>query len=331
MNQTFPHFYSALSWLLGYYEISKVKEQFEYIGKTGYGGANSSTVNDIYELNFLLQERMEVEIDYTIRNTYPAAQIIHLQIFKDWLSDYRISKTNEIQVLHVINTHNENLYERFKAEIQVKEAEFKATPYYSLENGAEYTVKERQFTGGMGLLSMIAGGVLKEVTKKNNKFFSAKPTPEYLDLKYFEEYIVKLDKIVTNFRNILLKYVELYDNNKLPQAQQIAITVQQPALPKHLVNELPSPLYHSFPKLKTTLTVDQLAYLFKLLKEQGLFGQVSNVEIAEFISKNFETPKTIDKEISVPKLKTALSVVEQKTAKELLSILRKMWDSAAKE
>lgn len=58
-------------------------------------------------------------------------------------------------------------------------------------------------------------------------------------------------------------------------------------------------------KMKTSLTVPQLAYLFKLLSElkPDIFDAKSKAEIHRFISANFTTKGTDGKDISVDKLR----------------------------
>jgi len=65
----------------------------------------------------------------------------------------------------------------------------------------------------------------------------------------------------------------------------------------------------SNPKLKTNLTVPQLAFLFKLLYElkPDIFDVQSKAELQRFISANFSTKGTSDQDISTEKLKQLFS------------------------
>lgn len=68
------------------------------------------------------------------------------------------------------------------------------------------------------------------------------------------------------------------------------------------------------PKLKTNLSVSELALLFKLLKDlkPNLFEVKSEAELHRFISANFETKKTGENDISTNKLRILFNQPENK-------------------
>jgi len=70
------------------------------------------------------------------------------------------------------------------------------------------------------------------------------------------------------------------------------------------------------PKLKTNLSVPELALLFKLLKDlkPNIFDIKSEAELHRFISTNFETKRTGDKDISTQKLRSQFNQPESKAA-----------------
>lgn len=70
------------------------------------------------------------------------------------------------------------------------------------------------------------------------------------------------------------------------------------------------------PKLKTNLSVPELALLFKLLKDlkPNIFDVKSEAELHRFISTNFETKKTGDKDISTQKLRNLFNQPDAKAA-----------------
>lgn len=70
------------------------------------------------------------------------------------------------------------------------------------------------------------------------------------------------------------------------------------------------------PKLKTNLSVPELALLFKLLKDlkPNIFEVKSEAELHRFISTNFETKKTGDKDISTQKLRNLFNQPDAKAA-----------------
>ena len=70
------------------------------------------------------------------------------------------------------------------------------------------------------------------------------------------------------------------------------------------------------PKLKTNLSVPELALLFKLLKDlkPNIFDIKSEAELHRFISTNFETKRTGDKDISTQKLRNLFNQPDAKAA-----------------
>ncbi len=70
------------------------------------------------------------------------------------------------------------------------------------------------------------------------------------------------------------------------------------------------------PKLKTNLSVPELALLFKLLKDlkPTIFDVKSEAELHRFISANFETKRTGDKDISTQKLRSQFNQPDCKAA-----------------
>lgn len=72
--------------------------------------------------------------------------------------------------------------------------------------------------------------------------------------------------------------------------------------------ELPVPTH---PKLKMKLTVDQIAYLFKLLYDSDLIDVRHTTEIQRFIIANFETPVT--QNISAKNLANSFGNPDQKS------------------
>jgi hypothetical protein len=78
------------------------------------------------------------------------------------------------------------------------------------------------------------------------------------------------------------------------------------------------------PKLKTNLSVPELALLFKLLKDlkPNIFDIKSEAELHRFISTNFETKKTGDNDISTQKLRILFNQPDAKAAEFWLTNLR---------
>ena len=69
------------------------------------------------------------------------------------------------------------------------------------------------------------------------------------------------------------------------------------------------------PKLKTDLSVPQIALLFKMINDlkPKVFNTNSDAELFRFISANFETKKSSDKGISTNKLRNEFNAPELKS------------------
>lgn len=80
------------------------------------------------------------------------------------------------------------------------------------------------------------------------------------------------------------------------------------------------------PKLKTSLSVPELALLFKLLNDlkPNVFDVKSEAELLRFISTNFETKKTGENDISTNKLRILFNQPEIKAAEFWQEKLRLM-------
>jgi hypothetical protein len=57
----------------------------------------------------------------------------------------------------------------------------------------------------------------EKITKTNYKYYEITATQVYLDSKYLDQYCVIVDRIITSFRKVIEKYVELYESFKSPQ------------------------------------------------------------------------------------------------------------------
>jgi hypothetical protein len=320
MSIEFVRVNKAAYYTVKLFEIGDIRNHtFRLTGKK-----NLNYLDDWHEFIYRLHTDMEDEIQQTLL-TNNKTGIIHLiELLDGWMNDFRIKTVNMDEIERVAEKYNSNEYEEYVEKIRIKVEEFMNTEkYQTLKHLEEYDLIFH------GSIYGIRGDKIKYVCGKEiyKKFYCILEESEQIDLYALQqEYKNYITPIVNNFRMIAEKYVRRYNegNIDLP-SYSIHPPQLQPQSPKFIENKKKSEIK----KLKTTLSVDQLAYLFKLLKDEDVFGQVSNVELAEFISIHFETPNTVDKDISIPKLKTSLSTVEPKTAKELLAIVRKMWDAAA--
>ncbi|MGN6264224.1 MAG: hypothetical protein ACTHM5_01060 [Ginsengibacter sp.] len=306
MSLQFPRINLAINWTISYYSIPRIEAEFQLLSGTGFGYANRKKVQETYELVLLVQKDMEGEITQTIQTCTPATQILLFDYLNDWLSDYRIERANREEVYREIEMYNIGLYEKFLKEVEEKETEFKSTFYYGLDIGAEYKIEKYVSTG------ILTHGVKNIVTERNKKFFCLNTSPEYIDLQFIDLYMERLNKLVSNFRMILKKYVDLYKIGKLPVSNAITLAaIKEDAKFK----ELPTPLTSLNKKLKTTLTVPQIGFLFKMLYDAGIIKSGTFKDIQVFISKNFSVESKADNEdISSKKLQKLWNDFDVETA-----------------
>ena len=105
MSIDFPHFYTSVNWTLGYYTLYRIESEFQLLNGKGYGFSNSKIIYDSYDLAFELHNRMESEIIQTIETCYPSRQILLFETLKDWQNDFRITKTNAVEVYWKIHAN----------------------------------------------------------------------------------------------------------------------------------------------------------------------------------------------------------------------------------
>jgi hypothetical protein len=77
-----------------------------------------------------------------------------------------------------------------------------------------------------------------------------------------------------------------------------------------------------YEKIKTDLTVQQLAYLFKLLLDLGIFKQRKRTDVMKFIADNFQTRKVED--ISVNSLRSKFYATDDTTREVVKDVLIRM-------
>lgn len=77
-----------------------------------------------------------------------------------------------------------------------------------------------------------------------------------------------------------------------------------------------------YEKIKTELTVPQLAYIFRLLLDLGIFKQRKRTDIMKFISDNFKTHNV--EEISINSLRSKYYTTDEGSKQVIKDILIKM-------
>jgi hypothetical protein len=115
---------------------------------------------------------------------------------------------------------------------------------------------------------------------------------------FLPKYFAVVENAISNLKRIINKYLNLYDTDKLPKSYQP---------PNYLpINTTPLVNDREEKRLKVNMTVEQLAFLFRILKDSGLV-MGADKEIARFIVDHFETTARQGKKISADNLRKLFS------------------------
>lgn len=144
---------------------------------------------------------------------------------------------------------------------------------------------------------------------KNNILYTilTSDVPEF-EAEFAEDYNRDTHGIQTDFYNF---YYGFY----LDKAIEF-ILEQINNLNPSFESQFPKPSTTAFPKLKTALSVPQLALLFKMLNDlkPNVFEIKSEAELHRFISANFETKRSKEEGISTDKLRILFNQPDNKAA-----------------
>lgn len=309
MQLEFHRTHQALNSTIEYYGIQKIKEHMD-------GFANPSRkpsyIDDWYDLVFKMHRFMENEIQQIIVTHTDTAKVLYFENLKEWRSYYQIESLWIPDIIHAVNTYNENTCSEFELEVEKKIIEFQKRPEFKLDNGVEYETEQINnaiFWQSRGLL-----GVEKKKLKKiNRKFYCIENKPDLIDTSFLQQYFSLVNALLVNVRRILDKYIALYNEGKILSNE--VITTEKKALPSSEsknVFEIPS---KPIKKIKTSLKVEQIGYLYKMLNDAGIIQAATFKEIHEFIANNFTViSKNEDEDISIGKLARIWSDFNAKTA-----------------
>ena len=82
-------------------------------------------------------------------------------------------------------------------------------------------------------------------------------------------------------------------------------------------------------KLKTSLSVSQLVYAFRVFSEMGLINAKSQMDLVKFIADNFQTPNA--EEISLHSLRSKYYNIDESAKEALRDIVQKMLNKISKD
>lgn len=325
MQPTFTRFNNAIRYTLEYYDIRLIKDYFMlFAGATTSQGEQG--LKEWYDLILTLHTKMEDEINQVIFTTNSNTQVEFFELLKAWLLDPRIYQINVDLILQTINTYNDRVTLEFENKVQknAEEHVIKSAKYAHLEEYEE----EVRLGSFFALMNKYDGPPITVKEKRiNYRYYCADITHEILDASFIDKYRPIIGGILRNFNNILVKYVQRYESNKIfPNATLIASEAQN-RNSKYLLEDMVKP---AAPKLKTTLSVTQLAYLFKMLLETKQITVNTNAELFRFISKNFSTKGKPEGDISTDALNNKFNSPDNDTIKYWIDELLKMLQTSRK-
>jgi len=266
----------------------------EYIQSLQRGVEVDQTTKMNEEMAQLAQDRMEEEINQTIRTCDQLTKDELIEYTTGWVEYFKRALANTSNIKNEIDTYNDKTILEFEQYVQMQEAKFKETKEYKTLNHLEFYEEEQRSFGG--LISLFDRAMPQKRLVQYRKFIELK-VPDLIDIEFLPQYMHFIKPIIQRCINIVEK--------RLPYLHSTSPVKQLPSivLPEKEVEQSEPNFSRQGDKLKVNLSVKQLIYLFKMLHSTKLFNVSRLNEIQKFVSANFETVATSGKEdISVARL-----------------------------
>lgn len=277
---------------------------------------------------------MEAEIQQTIL-TNNKIGIVHLMELLDaWANDPRIKQVNLEKLINTAEKYNEDAYKTYIDKLEEKVKEFTSTEHYkTLNNLDKYDL---YFTGESSLLFYTNRNDAKKIVygqEVYHKFYYNYMDSDQIDMDAMKTlYVAYITPMIDNFRSIAERYVARFlkgyidlPSHNYSQTFAAIETVEKQQNTQKLIE---FPENRNTNKIQFNLTVNQLAVLFKLLREAKIISANSDAEIQRFIIDNIITPGTNPSAISKSNLANAFSKKDGKSASDIIKLLRKMIEEA---
>jgi hypothetical protein len=320
MQPRFPRIEDAIRYTLEYYSIGKIRDHFFRYAGTEHGYSTPHHLDTWYDLMFDLHARMDDEINQTVFTSNNATQVYLFEELKLWLQDNRIASVNEYSIINSILEYNERINSEFIQSIQAKEEAFRLSENYYRPHEEVYEI---EIPASVHFFTKQYQPAHKRIVK-HNKFFCVENKPELIELtkEYFDKYVQVVQSIINNFKKIIEAQITRYEAGQFLPIQTIIIENQK-MLDSPQANLLPLPS----PKLSVKLSVPQLAFLFRMLKESDLIDTDTNTEIFRFVCSNFSTP--IMEQLSEGSFKNNFNGLEPTAISFWINLMR-TWTSTAR-
>ena len=292
--------------------------EFSSLLKRAYNKNFGSLPDDLQFLNDenyidLMKEKIEVKRKKAIENYKLSKEIYLSQIESPKIENSIIVEDFEEDTINDLFDDIRNSdYGKLKLHNVLKEkTNFELDPLIYLLNDLELYlfVEKDEFESGIS-----AEEIQKRVDEYNEKG---------LPIPYFKQTLVEnlTEKQIENRKKINISLEPSIDTEALMYPFEFYSLYEFKRIilneiKKHDKVEESNTVTSNNPKLKTNLSVPELALLFKLLKDlkPNIFDIKSEAELHRFISTNFETKRTGDKDISTQKLRSQFNQPESKAA-----------------
>lgn len=322
MRPIFMRINNAVNFTREYYGIGKIKDYLEWYAQKIKNPNWTSYLDTWSEFIFTLHGYMEDEILQTVHTSNNNTQVYLFEGLRSLINDdwQFAEKINSDHLYAVLLNYNEKKNEEFEETVRqmiIKHQE--SYNYKNLKDGETYIEKSPPFLGGMGLIFNSINRESKEKTFR--KILCVDKSPEYVDIFHLPKYIELVQSLITNFRKIVIRHLNLFDAGKYVSATEIVkekevLKIEQPE------QKLIEPIAESTRKLELNLSVPQLVVLFCLLREMNIINEPVNTELARFIKANFSTKSSVD--ISEKTLVNQFSSLDGKAINYWLDQLKQM-------
>lgn len=276
------------------------------------------------------QVHMEKDILQTLRGSDLLTKNELFDLLKGWRDYFGVYVSDLKNLLTpLITHHNAEAMREFDQFVEEEEKKFTSTERYKTLNHLDFY--EQDLRG----LAPVFWNALGQRKVQYHRYYVIEKRPDLIDINLLPAYLSIVQPILYNFINVVDKYSNWHQEIKLHGIHFAAISQQlitkelpEPNTNKKRKNKEQDNRQSIKKKLKTNLSVSQLAYLFKLLNEMRLLNVESQNEICEFLADSFSTKQST--KLSVKNLENTFSNTDKPTAIYWEGKLKEMKSKASK-
>lgn len=295
MIPDFPRIYNAIEYTLEYFKIGRIKDHFYKF----QGRPNLDYLDNYLAIVKRSHSYMKDEI---IQNVVGSKEPVIREML-DYLnlvvSDWRFQPTIEDSISLIVIEENDKIIAQYEKDIELEEDNFRKKVDFSKPH--EPPTKETEYD-----VQVVDGKTKINIIEPNSWFYANQRKTNLLEAIYFPKYMKIVKDILASFREVVDPYLDRYNNGRF---ELVGLSGVDENASKKLTAppELRS-------KIEVDLTVDQLLYLFRALKEIGLIKS-NNADMSRAISAAFKVLKVEDtKDLSVKHLQNKWNKLQGKPA-----------------